>query len=223
MNTSRFTRRSRNSQPLLAQSSAANSDCCVLSRRPQAHHVELKHPLPPVSLPTMSCHCNTPSPPVLTDLRICSAFCKSPPISCCNLCTSDAREYHEAGPRHSSASKIYLERADGLVALVVQEYRIIRRVEDAPEPLELPQVEGAAKVARALEGIKVCEPAAGQIVSSNGAKWSVSVHRASMHGPGTRTCTGLLCRGRHGVRCSSAAPVQGRRGGQSAFVRTGGI
>ncbi len=117
---------------------------------------------------------------------------------------------------------MYLERADGLVALVVQEDRIERRVEDPPEPLELPQVEGAAKVARALEWIKVCEPGAGQIMSINGARWSVSMHHASMHGAGMRTYTGLLCRGRHGVRCSSAAPAQDG-GGQSASLEAGDI
>ncbi len=139
-------------------------------------------------------------------------------MSCCSLSISSLRNHHEAGSRHRSDSKMYLERADGLVALVVQEHRIIRRVEDAPEPLELPQVEGATEVPRALEGIKVCEPAAGQISSISGARWSVSLHRASMHGPGMRTCTELLCRGRHGVRYFSAAPVQ-VRGGQSAFLR----
>ena len=54
------------------------------------------------------------------------------------------------------------------MALMIQQHRIERRMEDAPEALELPQVKLAAEIARALEGIKVREPAEGQITVESG-------------------------------------------------------
>ena len=55
---------------------------------------------------------------------------------------------------------------------MIQEDRIEGRVEDAPEALELPQVESATKVACALKGIEVCEPAS----ASSSRCRSVALH-----------------------------------------------